>query len=474
MNITCPHCSQTLELTPEVLIALQGQPNFACPACEGLMTVPAPPPSAPQRTGPRKSASTITTAQRGLNRNLLVLGVVTLVILGGVAVFLASKNGGNIFNIFQNVTNQIIHNSYFTQLIADGVTTEKDLEAIAEIRPYGGGFIGTSKEALSWNQAQELSKRTGASVLSIEDSGAGSKQELVDWLNNTLESQMGTTLWVQEDGQAKALDKREVLGVTALDNQRKVALHWKPNAGGMTSEPALTTKEQEIEIAPGVKMTFVWCPPGSLRRQKKNLFDEVEVVGTEITLTKGFWIGKYEVTQEQWAAVIGNNPSHFKGRTLPVETVDWNNANTFLKKVGKGFRLPTEAEWEYACRAGSLTKYCFGDDAAELADYAWYGDDNGQTHPVGQKKPNAWGIHDMHGNVWEWCQDWKGEDYWDVGYEGSRTDPSGPTSGSDRVNRGGGWNGDTTACQSAQRGWVPQAWFSMSYLGFRVAMSSAE
>src|SRR6185295_12837821 len=126
----------------------------------------------------------------------------------------------------------------------------------------------------------------------------------------------------------------------------------------------------------------------------------------KVRITRQFEIGKYEVTQEQWQAVMGDNPSNFKGANLPVEKVSWNDAQDFLLKLnardGYTYRLPTEAEWEYACRAGSM-----GDFAGELDDVAWYDKNSGsKTHPVGQKRPNVWGLYDMHGNVSEWCSDW--------------------------------------------------------------------
>ena len=252
MNITCPHCSQTLELTPDVLAALQGQPHFACPVCEGLMTVPAlrPTHSAPRRSSATKPASQITKAQRGLNRNLLVLGVAALLTLGGVAVFLASKNGGTTVNTFQNITNEIIHNSYFTQLIADAVTTEKDLEAIAEIRPYEGGFIGVSKEALSWEQAQNLAKRTGAEILAVDDAALGSKQELVTWLATTFMSHLSSSIWVLNQSECSVLAGLEVLGVKELDGSRNVLLHWQPANTSLASAtkdaPAVQSITQQI------------------------------------------------------------------------------------------------------------------------------------------------------------------------------------------------------------------------------------
>jgi formylglycine-generating enzyme required for sulfatase activity len=193
------------------------------------------------------------------------------------------------------------------------------------------------------------------------------------------------------------------------------------------------------------KLQFVWVPPGTFQMGGER---EGEV---EVTLSRGFWLGKFPVTQEEYQTLIGQNPSHFTnaGLQAPVEQVSWDEATAFCGKLterlktsqSRGaiqFRLPTEAEWEYACRAGSTGHYCFGDDKSKLGEYAWNAKNSGKkTHPVGQKKSNAWGLYDMHGNVWEWCQDWYGP------YpKGPVTDPTGPAKSDSRVLRGGSWFSD--------------------------------
>jgi formylglycine-generating enzyme required for sulfatase activity len=162
---------------------------------------------------------------------------------------------------------------------------------------------------------------------------------------------------------------------------------------------------------------FCWCPPGTFQMGP---FSGPPVSGdaVQVTLSSGFWIGKYLVTQSQYEFVMGHNPSGFAGVSLPVETVCKSDADAFCDELnrleratnrlpqGWEYRLPTEAQWEYACRAGTNTIFSWGDDEKQIDDYAWYGQNSsGRTHAVGQKKPNLWGLYDMHGNCIEWCRD---------------------------------------------------------------------
>jgi formylglycine-generating enzyme required for sulfatase activity len=179
-------------------------------------------------------------------------------------------------------------------------------------------------------------------------------------------------------------------------------------------------------------------------------------------------MGRYEVTQKQWLEIMGDNPSHFKGDDLPVEWVSWEDVQEFIRKLNEKegtdkYRLPSEAEWEYACRAGTSTRYSFGNSESNLGDYAWYGDNLGdETQPVGLKKPNSWGLYDMHGNVWEWVQDSR-----HYSYNGAPTDGSAWESGDGayRVIRGG-WGNDAKDCRSAVRLFVHRNYGY--FLGFRL------
>jgi formylglycine-generating enzyme required for sulfatase activity len=230
-------------------------------------------------------------------------------------------------------------------------------------------------------------------------------------------------------------------------------------------------EERDWEIAQGVKMTFCWCPPGEFLmgspQTEEDRFDDEDQV--HVTLTKGFWMAKTQVTQRQWVALMGDNPSYFAGKNLPVEMVSWDDAQEFLEKLnakisntdGGRMALPTEAQWEYACRAGELGPYSGG----TIDEVAWHGNNSeDKTHPVGMKKPNVWGLHDMHGNVWEWCWDW-----FDSELQGG-VDPSGPDSGTYRVRRGGSWYYYAGYCRAALRYSITPSYTSYGH-GFRVARS---
>ncbi|HUJ10863.1 MAG TPA: formylglycine-generating enzyme family protein [Verrucomicrobiae bacterium] len=212
--------------------------------------------------------------------------------------------------------------------------------------------------------------------------------------------------------------------------------------------------EFATDLGNGVTMELVLIRSGSFTMGANRSTTGVERPAHKVTITKPFYLGKYEVTQEQWQQIMGSNPSQFKGTKNPVEQVTWNECQAFLAKLkaraaGTEFCLPSEAQWEYACRAGSTGEYCYGNGVASLGDYAWYsGNSGGTTHPVGEKQPNAWGLYDMHGNVEEWCADWYGDRYY---ADSPRRDPAGPASGQWRISRGGSWGNEAIFVNSAFR-----------------------
>jgi formylglycine-generating enzyme required for sulfatase activity len=258
--------------------------------------------------------------------------------------------------------------------------------------------------------------------------------------------------------------------------------------------PAPAPEVVPKEIINSIGMKLVLIPAGEFPMGSPDSdpdADTDEKPQHPVRITRPFYMGATEVTQGQYEAVTGADPSHFKGSDdLPVETVSWldaiNYCNALSRKEGlppfyrvqaetvevpdgngPGYRLPTEAEWECACRAGSWSRYCFGEDAAGLAAFAWYeGNAGGQTHPVGQKRSNAWGLYDMHGNVWEWCWDGYEADYYSK--KPPATDPLGPSQADSRVYRGGSWFYTPLYCRSALRGGVAPG-YRNSILGFRVA-----
>ena len=219
----------------------------------------------------------------------------------------------------------------------------------------------------------------------------------------------------------------------------------------------------EIKDESGIEMAQI--PAGRFTMGDEK---EVDAKPHEVAVSS-FYIDKYPVTQEQYKKVMGENPSRWKGDKNPVEQVRWSDAvkycNARSLKEGlrpcydlqtwqcnfgaDGYRLPTEAEWEYACRAGSKTMYFFGNDSSKLADYAWLDENSGgKPRQVGQKQPNPWGLYDMHGNVWEWCNDFYQVDYYQ---ESPEENPRGPETGETKVVRGGAWKFSADSCRSGYR-----------------------
>jgi len=233
-------------------------------------------------------------------------------------------------------------------------------------------------------------------------------------------------------------------------------------------------------VVSSINYKMVYIPPctflmGSPSSEKDRDGDETQ---HKVTLTKGFYLGETEVIQGQWRAVMGHNPARFQdcGDDCPVEQVSWEDCQEFIKRLNQKegtdkYRLPTEAEWEYACRAGSTSAFANGDITEtgcgrepNLHKMGWYcGNADNKTHPVAKKDPNNWGLYDMHGNVWEWCQDWSG-DY----HSGHVTDPEGLSMRSRRVHRGGSWYLRAGACRSANRH-SNSPGFRCRRLGFRLA-----
>ena len=207
---------------------------------------------------------------------------------------------------------------------------------------------------------------------------------------------------------------------------------------------------------------------GATSEMKDPYSDEKPV--HQVTLTNDYYMGKYEVTQALWQAVMGSNPSNFKGDNLPVETVNWNDCQEFISKLnsltGRKFRLPTEAEWEYAARGGKKSRGYQYSGSSNISDVAWYdGNSVNKTHPVGTKQANELGIYDMTGNVWEWCSDW-----YSSYSSSSQTNPTGSDSGSARVSRGGGWFNDASYCRLSVRFYYTPD-FRLDILGLRLALS---
>jgi len=299
-------------------------------------------------------------------------------------------------------------------------------------------------------------------------------------LSRTQIARLGELLgeFEKEHGQSKA--RREVAEqLTALRArvaraaEPVVYTEWPFDAQEARRRQAETARaigvpvEQDIDLGGGVKVTLVLIPAGeflmgsppttSPEKLQKTYGGEPgwyrgEFPQHRVTISKPFWLGKTQVTQAQWQAVMGDNPSTVgRGPQNPVEHVSWEDCQAFVQKLSaklrRPVRLPTEAEWEYACRAGAASEFHFGDSAAALPQHAWFDDNSaGSPHPVGKTRPNTWGLHDTAGNLWEWCEDWIAP--YD---QAPQVDPRGPDTGGQRVLRGGPWNRSAACCRSAFR-----------------------
>ena len=258
----------------------------------------------------------------------------------------------------------------------------------------------------------------------------------------------------------------------------------------LVCELATTASAQQLkEITNGIGMKLVLIHAGSftMGSPESEIGRNDDETPHEVTMSNSYYLGAFEVTQGQYEKVMGEKPTKIKPLKgdpglYPVTSVKWDDSVLFCRKLselpnekaaGRQYRLPTEAEWEYACRATSTTVYCFGDSTESLGEFASYGEEIGRniawienkSRPVGEKKPNRWGLFDMHGNVWEWCQDWRGSNA-----SVEVIDAIGSFVGPHRVLRGGGWESNPESCRSAFRRQVVPTTYGIS-MGFRVAMS---
>jgi formylglycine-generating enzyme required for sulfatase activity len=313
---------------------------------------------------------------------------------------------------------------------------------------------------------------------------------------------------VMDAGQAQIVVTGAVDTVCQVQWTDDPSARWYHLAHAVVTDPSLplsdsasdaTSRYYRAVWTPGTNL--VWIPPGTfMLGSPTNEQDRSSIEGpqAEVTITRGFWMRKHEVTQGEYFGVMGMNPSYYNGDRSgppdndqdygtnfmrPVEMVSWNEATNYCGQLTTQeraagrlpanyvYRLPTEAEWEYACRSGTTTRFYYGDDPdyTNLTNYAWYWDNSDlQTHPVGQLLPNAWGLYDMAGNVWEWCQDWYAP------YPGGTlTDPQGPVTGTYRVWRGGGWFYIGRHLRSARRfNHLPT--YTYEGLGIRVVLAFGE
>jgi formylglycine-generating enzyme required for sulfatase activity len=333
------------------------------------------------------------------------------------------------------------------EVLSPDKTTTYTLTATNEV----GSIDKTVKVIVE--QRQELS----VSPNSFDFKGSGTQ-------TLTLSNRGGGTLTWEAQDDEDWITLSKIKGT--ISERDKTLVDLNVNADGMeignykgtitiNSDGGTKTVPVNLIVSFSLDMEFVEIPAGEFDMGSPS--DEVGIYEGpvhRVTISKAFKMGKYEVTQKQWREVMGTDPSYFKGDDLPVESVSWDEVQEFINKLNEkegttNYRLPSEAEWEYAARAGTTTRYSFGDDESKLGEYAWYDKNSGgKTHPVGQKQPNPWGLYDMHGNVCEWVQD-----TYHINYDGAPIDGTAweDGNGADRVVRDGCWYGSAGYCRSAVR-----------------------
>ena len=279
----------------------------------------------------------------------------------------------------------------------------------------------------------------------------------------------------------RAEEERQRLAAKKAEREKQLALDKEREKQLAPDKATLKKTGEKPFTVPGLSLEMLWCAPGTF--EMGSSFGSSDETPHTVTLTEGYWLGTSEVTQAQWQKVMGSNPSRFKGADRPVERVSWTDVTAFCDELtelerraerlpaGLAYQLPTEAQWEYACRAGTRTAFSFG--ASLTTGQANVSGGSEETTDVGKYPANAWGFHDMHGNVWEWCADWYG-DYprleWDRALPAR--DPVGPAVGSNRVKRGGSWNFTAFNARSPDRNWSAPA-IRYFNLGFRLSLRPA-
>ena len=453
-------------------------------------------------------------------------------IMGGYASgtnFLAGAQYGKAIEAFRGVTNdcvscanRIANNKFARCSSAKGIADK----AVAELRDADGmvyakdefgktlGMYASGTNAFSVGRYDEalrcfelVAKGAAGCLSKIEAGKKRHKHALSEWndasasiakVRNAIGDNLNCDRWREAGELFKRGDLRFKAGDwdAAAEAFRKAKSRLEEMFTRGTAFPKRPRHLQTftLELPEGAEIEMIYVGPGKFemgcdvkQAPQLSLHGDIDYnPAHRIALRRGFWLGKYEVTQKQWRSVMKSDNSRFKGADLPAECVSWNDCQRFIRKVNElplqncEARLPTEAEWEYACRAGTTGAYALRDvDAyvavnkttvAALETMGWYRlDSNNMTHKCGEKNGNPWGFYDMHGNVWEWCNDWYQGDYYKVCWP--LEDPQGPKRGVDRVLRGGGYSSDAQSCRSFVRHrQVPD--YKRDDCGFRLCCSA--